>query len=260
MALTNVWRQNSDGEWVRTTAAQADREYSYSVSVNAAHFRCYSCFQYVTFVKGGPTRASHFKHSRGDINKECEDRSQSISRSAISTPSDIPAPMRLLIQGGRARFQIGLLPISDEELNRAIDAKLMILIKGDRGTSRAYRVDRSRFSPHITSWIDLPEDWIDSYQLCFEPSRHAPNMWRRKALWIGDDRALFDASTGRRMPDRSDVLVGKEYYFVKCHSMFFSYSKMDVSIERINGQGYNVWIYKVKALRYSSRASDFFFY
>ena len=259
MALTNVWRQNTDGEWVRTTAAQADREYSYSVSVNAAHFRCYSCFQYVTFVKGGPTRASHFKHSRGDINKDCEDRSQSISRNAINTPSDIPVPMRLLIQGGRARFQIGLLPICDEELNRAIDAKLTIIIRGNRGTPRVYRVDRSRFSPHITCWIDLPDEWIDSYQLCFEPSHHAPNMWKRKGLWIGDDGALFDVSTGRRMPDRSDIQVGKEYYYVNGHSVFFSYSKMDVSIERINVQGYNVWIYKVKVLRYSSGASDFCF-
>lgn len=259
MALTNVWRQNADGEWVRTTAAQADREYSYSVSVYAAHFRCYSCFQYVTFVKGGPTRSSHFKHSRGDINKDCEDRSQSISRNAINSPSDIPAPMRLLIQGDRARFQIGLLPISDEELNRAIDAKLTIIIRGNRGTPRVYRVDRSRFSPHITCWIDLPEEWINSYQLCFEPSRHAPNMWKRKILLISEEGALFEASTGRRMPERSDAQVGKEYYFVIDHSVFFSYSKLDVSIERISFQGYNVWIYKVKALRYSTGASDFFF-
>ena len=96
MALTNVWRRGSDGEWERTTAAQEDAERDYSVSVKAASYRCYSCFQYVTFVKGSVSRASHFKHSRGDVNKDCEDRSQYSSRSIDYIPSDMPMPMRLL--------------------------------------------------------------------------------------------------------------------------------------------------------------------
>lgn len=259
MALTNVWRRSSDGEWERTTAAQEDAERDYSVSVKAASYRCYNCFQYVTFVKGGLSRASHFKHSRGDVNKDCEDRSQYASRNIINTPSDMPAPMRLSIEGSHAMFQIGLLPISDEELNRAIAAKLTITLKGNRGAPRDYRVDRSRFSAHITTWIDLPEEWINRYQLSFEPSQLVPNMWKRKVLPISDDGALFDVSTGKRLPDRSDVQVGREYYFVIGHSAVFSYSKMDISLERVIIQGYNVWVYKVKALRYSSRASDFFF-
>lgn len=259
MALTNVWRRGSDGEWERTTAAQEDAERDYSVSVKAASYRCYSCFQYVTFVKGGVSRASHFKHSRGDVNKDCEDRSQYASRSIDYIPSDMPMPMRLSIQGSHALFQIGLLPIGDEELNRAIAAKLTITLKGNRGVSRVYRVDRSRFSPHITTWIDLPEEWICRYQLSFEPSQSVPGMWKRKALSIGDDGALFDASTSRRLPERSDVQVGREYYFVKDHSAAFSYSEKDICLERVNVQGYNAWVYKVKALRYSSRSSDFFF-
>lgn len=259
MALTNVWRRNSDGEWERTTATREDAERDYSVSVKAADYRCYSCFQYVTFVKGNTSRASHFKHSRGDINKNCEDRIQYTSRSNIYTPSDTPIPMRLFVQGCCARYQIGFLPVSEEELNKAIAAKLTITLKSNRGTPRVYRVDRSRFSPHITTWIDLPEEWISGFQLSFEPSQSSPNIWRRKALPIGEDGALFDVSSGRRLPDRSDVQTGRDYYFVKSHSVAFSYSQMDINLERVKVQGYNVWIYRIKALRYSSRASDFFF-
>lgn len=75
MPLTNVWAQDQTGEWVRTTAAAMDREYDYSVSVSSRTFRCYNCFQYVTFVKGTEYRISHFKHSRGEEDKDCEDRS-----------------------------------------------------------------------------------------------------------------------------------------------------------------------------------------
>ena len=82
MALTNVWRRKTDGEWVRTNALQADREYDETVQAVAGHFRCYSCFHYVAFVNG-KSKPSYLIHSSGDVDKNCEDRSQSTCRTAI---------------------------------------------------------------------------------------------------------------------------------------------------------------------------------
>lgn len=118
MPLTNVWTRNSNGEWTRTTAMQTDKQYSYSVSAYSHHFRCYNCFQYVTFVKGSSNRISHFKHSAGYSDKDCEDRSFNDNAAYTNASvANMEMPMRLTVDNSQITVSIGLLPINYEELN-----------------------------------------------------------------------------------------------------------------------------------------------
>lgn len=73
--LTNVWCRDGQGEWTRITAEEAEKDYRYTVSVHSRLFRCYHCFQYVTFVKGDG-KTSHFRHSSVEMDKSCADRCQ----------------------------------------------------------------------------------------------------------------------------------------------------------------------------------------
>lgn len=50
MPLTNVWTPDQTGEWVRTTAAAMERVFPHGASANSHFFRCYNCFQYVTYI------------------------------------------------------------------------------------------------------------------------------------------------------------------------------------------------------------------
>ena len=259
MALTNVWRRKSDGEWVRTNAFQADREYDETVQAVARHFRCYSCFQYVTFVKGTAYQSSHFRHSRGDENKDCEDRSQYTYSSTISSISDLPMLMRLRVENGLAHFQIGFLPVSETELEKLISRGTMLNIRGSFGLPSVYRVNQSRFVPHMTAWIDLSEALARRYSVSFDPAGNIPPLWRRPVECITEEGAVFDAATGRRLQSRGDVLVGRDYYFVKPHRVWFGYSANDVSIEQAPVRSSQLYYYKIRAERYSAKASDFFF-
>lgn len=102
MPLTNVWTRDSNGEWIRTTAVSTDKSYQYSVSADSRHFRCYSCFQYVSFVKGSKTRISHFKHSAGYSDKDCEDRTFNTNNAYTYTSvASMNMPMRLALDGSR---------------------------------------------------------------------------------------------------------------------------------------------------------------
>ena len=124
MPLTNVWTQDQTGEWVRTTAAAMDREYDHTVPVYSHTFRCYNCFQYVTFVKGNEYRISHFKHSRGEEDKDCEDRSfGSGGYTYGSGVTDVPDPMRIQFDGNRAYLEIGFFPVSVATIEKAIAEK-----------------------------------------------------------------------------------------------------------------------------------------
>ena len=258
MALTNVWRRKGDGEWVRTNALQADREYDETVQAVAGHFRCYSCFHYVTFVKS-KSKTSYFMHSSGDIDKACEDRSQNTYRTAIYSISDLPMPMRLRIENGLAHFQIGFLPVPEGELRKLFSQNIKLNIRGNAGLSGVYRVDQSRFAPHMTSWIDLPESCVRRYSVSFDPPGNVPPQWKRPVDLIADEGAVFDASTGRRLQARGDVLVGRDYYFVKPHRVCFSYFGTDVSVEQAPVRSNHLYFYKIRAIRYSAKASDFFF-
>ncbi len=84
-------------------------------------FRCYSCFQYVAFVKGNVYRP-YFKHSASETSKDCEDRSLIYSSGTYSPQGqiDAPDPLRLILDRNRVVLEIGFLPASVVELKKAI--------------------------------------------------------------------------------------------------------------------------------------------
>ena len=125
MPLTNVWTQDRTREWVRTTASAMDRVYDYTVSVSSHTFRCYSCFQYVTFVKGNGDRISHFKHSPGEEDKNCEDRSFGTGGYTYGSGiTDVPDPMRVRLDGNRVYLEIGFFPVPAAVMEKAIKQRM----------------------------------------------------------------------------------------------------------------------------------------
>lgn len=80
MALTDVWWRGINGEWARTTASEAD----------------------VTFVKSTDSVISHFKHSRGDTNKDCEDRSVNPNSAYLQQIPLSEFPLKLLMDKAKA--------------------------------------------------------------------------------------------------------------------------------------------------------------
>lgn len=260
MPLTNVWTRDSNGEWVRTTATTTDKRYLYSVSADSHHFRCYSCFQYVTFVKGSSTRISHFKHSAVYYDKDCEDRSinAATTYSYISIDDNMDMPMRLVLEGARISVSVGLLPINYDELKNCIASNLQITLTDTRGTSIVYRADWSRFAPNIITWLDVPTQSIAKLTVSFSPTSIKPKVWSGVIAEIPSTGALFDAKTGRRIPNKGDAVVNHGYLFLVKRNWTKDHAR-DVQITKLNIKD-SLWnVYKVQAIRFSEDASDFFF-
>lgn len=260
MPLTNVWTSDSNGEWIRTTAASTDKRYPHSVSADSRHFRCYSCFQYVTFVKGNGNRISHFKHSAGYSDKDCEDRSLNAADAySYTSAAAMEMPMRLVYDGDRISTSVGLLPVNYDELKKCVDNNLQITLKGTQGIPAVYRVDWNRFAPNMTTWLDVPTQSIAKRTAAFSPASIKPKLWSGVIAEIPSVGALFDAQTGRRIPDKGDAAVDHEYLFLVKRNRLISYKARDVQVTKLNTNDVLWNVYKVQAVRFSEAASDFFF-
>lgn len=260
MPLTNVWTRDSNGEWIRTTAVSTDKSYQYSVSADSRHFRCYSCFQYVSFVKGSKTRISHFKHSAGYSDKDCEDRTFNTNNAYTYTSvASMNMPMRLALDGSRIMVSVGFLPVRCNELKKCVANNLQVTISGSQGVPTVYRVDWNRFAPNATTWLDVPPSGIDKLKIDFSPSASKPKLWSGVVAEIPSTGALFDVKTGRRMPDKGDVVACREYYLLLRRGRWISHNPVDVQVTKLNTSD-TLWnVYRIRALRFSEAASDFFF-
>lgn len=260
MALTNVWTRSTGGEWVRTTAQEAEHRHDYSVSVYSHQFRCYSCFQYVTFVSSSADRVCHFRHSSGYTDKDCEDRSVNNGRGPVHTIlSEAPTPMRLVLDRDRAFLYIGMQPIGRDELRKCISAQMQITLGSKQSEHSVYRVDESRFIPNVITWLPVPLASIDKLSVEISPSYARPRVWSGSVEPISSRGALFDAQTGRRIADKGDVVVGREYlWLVKRSKLIYGYSA-DVMRQSISIQDRTWTISRICARRFSASASDFFF-
>lgn len=259
MPLTNVWCRDAHGEWVRTDAEKTDRNHRISVPADSHMFRCYSCFQYVAFVKGNVYRP-YFKHSASETSKDCEDRSLIYSSGTYSPQGqiDAPDPLRLILDRNRVVLEIGFLPASVVKLKKAIDANATISIRGSSGTPDTYRVDYSRFVPHAMSWLHLPLAWANNFSVTSKPTGSIPKLWLIKRTPLSKSGDLFDCRTGRRVPEKSDVMVGKEYYFL-CSRWTYLPTRRSIEAKQIDIYDREWNLYKICAKKYTDDAADFFF-
>ncbi len=259
MPLTNVWCRDAHGEWVRTDAEKTDRNHRISVPADSHIFRCYSCFQYVAFVKGNVYRP-YFKHSASETSKDCEDRSLIYSAGSYSSQgqANAPDPLRLLLDRNHVVLEIGFLPASVAELKKAIDANATISIRGSSGTPDTYRVDYSRFVPHTMCWLHLPLAWAKNFSVTSKPAGSTPKLWSIKRTALSESGDLFDCRTGRRVPEKNDVMVGKEYYFL-CSRWKYLPTRRSIEVKQVDISDREWSLYKICARKYTDDAADFFF-
>ena len=249
MPLSNVLRRQANGEWVRTTVDEADKLFPCSVPVSEKRFRCNICYQYVTFRK-----AQHgFWHSRGETNKDCEDRIKSASNRAPLVHEILPLPLKLLEQDDAIDCYVGFPPVPElqtlEEQNFTVR-----LSSGPR--SAHYLVDRSRFSEHETSWISFPISWLFSLVVTYSSESLRPIRWSKRVSIESRYGLLFDGITGYQIMENGDVLPNHDYILVQSKELSWL-DPPDISIERLNSR--ILYIYRIRATAYSDAASNFFF-
>ena len=110
MPLTHVYYWESNVGYRPITIEEADKLYSHGCTVPAdrtSRFVCGICAQHVGLSKrrkGTGTR--HFYHSRGEDDKECEDRAKAYSAVPVGYNCH-PMPLRIKVAHGSYLLELG---------------------------------------------------------------------------------------------------------------------------------------------------------
>ena len=256
-SLTHVCMWTDKG-WKRISAVEAAKLHpGGTVSARSGLFICELCGQYVSFSAGNRYER-HFKHSLGEKNKDCLDRTSEIGHSSSYGFQEPNLPLRITgATSSSFRFEIGLIRIPKDLLSK--DFSLEIKPKGAPNTS--YVFGRERLNCDSITYLPIGGRPFENYTLSFQNgSRKLREFWPAEIEGIDPKGTLFEKVSGKKLMYDDDVEIRKEYYLLK-RDDFFSSSRSSIRIRRISQKnfGKEIWtLYVVSASVFNEDAARFY--
>lgn len=255
MALKHVcvWK---DGGWKKADP----KDFSYKIGVNSRMLMCELCGQYVTLARG-EKRIPHFKHSRNEETKLCEERSKygcenfRWLESKTLPPQELP--LRICVSESTFHFEIGFVTLPNFFLEKISSAVLKI--KSESQNKKTFLTER--LYENSTTWLDVGTFPEKSYSIELTPNNEEVfSFWSNKVLGVNENGTLFDGASGRKLLIDSDVRIGKQYYLMLATE---NYSKSsDVELRRICSKKFfdKIWnLYEIGEIRKLSESAAKFF-
>ena len=151
-ALTHVSMKYGDSGWKHVTAEEAEALFpKQSVPAGTRQFICECCGQDVSFTKDG-INVRHFKHSRGEEDKTCEERVARNAECEIVQYNTYDFPLRLALDDTDFNLSIGIPQC-------AIKTKdIKVTVQGKREGEHEYTIRNEAASGLV--WLDLNKDKI----------------------------------------------------------------------------------------------------
>lgn len=250
--LTHVSRW-MHGKWERITAEEADELFPYTVPANQKVFICELCGHYVTFTGPGAglgKRTRHFRHSRGDEDKNCEERSIGYDNAPLQE-KDRGLPIIIHVDGDRCTFSLGFPALPDDILSD-MQAESVIIKYGSE--SRKYNI--SRFNYGRRTYFSVGTQLEKRYIITFSSDilRSSCGFPEITEGFVGSGR-LFDVRSGRLVQFDGDVSVGRKYFYytrIRMSEMKTPYVKRLMTLDH----GY--LLYEVMPTALDRRNAEFF--
>lgn len=255
MALKHVcvWK---DGGWKKATP----KDFSDKINVNSRMLMCELCGQYVT-LSMGEKQVPHFRHSRGEETKLCEERSKASDEnfrwleSKILPPQELP--LRICVSEPTFHFEIGFVTLPKFFQGKISSAGLKI--KSESQNEKTFLTER--LYENSTTWLDVGSFPEKSYSIELTPNNEEVfSFWSNKVLGVNENGTLFDGASGRKLLTDSDVRIGKQYYLMLDTE---NYSKSsDVELRRICSKNFlgKIWnLYEIGEIRKLSESAAKFF-
>ena len=259
MSLENVYYWDDDS-WKKITAEEfVKNNPDIKVAAKAKIFWCETCGQYVILANGENNKA-HFKHSSAEEIKNCDDRTQNLSKNSWLN-SHNPThnlPIKILVEDDNFYFQIGLIQLPHKLFEDAKNCRITIQIAEQI-------LNRSDLSDYIIeeriTWLDVGSFPAKFYSLKFEPKISGINFyWAEKISGINSQGTVFDYSTGKKIFYDADVKVNSKYFLLTDEEIFFPPKSVKVKflMDKHISAGKNYFLYEVEAQELSEEAAKFF--
>ena len=242
MSLTHVamWTEHGLKD---ITAEQASKLHPKGkVSAHGGFFICKICKQYVTLAAGEKNK-KHFRHSSGESDKSCEDRSAYIPYKNNLSLEFVP-PIKIQIVDNHAfKLKIGFFLPTDKKINGRFQIELI-----DDNNSLSY--DFSRLNTYSLTYLDVGDKPASYYII-----NNSFGLFPKKVNGIKEKGALFDSLNCKKIPNDADVKINNTYYLLTKKNIINSYEDIDIELICVQNSWY---LYSVTAKKFNSEAARFF--
>lgn len=216
-----------------------------SVLAKSGIFMCGKCHKYVYF-SDGKKRGRYFGHSRGDEDKECEDRSHYYDDS-YNALDDPQYSLKITYTKSRFSFAVGLTLCLDGL------AEGTFKIVPSEGSPFVYNF--SRFGGSIFKYFEIGETLAPEYEIVTGDIKIS--TFPHKVIGMTDNFAIFKAESGKRLPEWANIQVKTEYLLL-CKEQFIGYNSSSLTRRFVLAKnGY--YLFSVTANRFDESARDYFY-
>ncbi len=198
--------------WTHITADQAAELHpGGSVSSYSGLFMCELCGQYVSFHQGG-YQSPHFRHRSAEKSKDCPERTFGSSYSFRYDAKIHDLPIKITgISSNSFYFELGLIRVPKSILSE--DFFISVTASGNRNT--VFKFSSERLYSEGTTFLSIGNIPYPKYTLSYpESKKELSKFWPYSINGIDVSGTLFDKKSGKRLPYDSDVVTGKDYYFL----------------------------------------------
>lgn len=249
--LTHVSIRDSELGWRRITVEEAAGLYpGQTVSANDRIFMCELCGQYVPFANPDEGER-YFMHSRGEENKNCEERTLRSKSYPTPQSSCYLLPLKIVLNFPCRSFSLHIGIPKVEEFETA--AKVIVV--GEEPRPHSFLLSE-RMNDIGLTWLDLGQDI--SLQYAIQTKGFHAHNWPERVPGINPDGAVFDG-VGGKMLCPGDEVVEKHWYYLLTDSIppyCGDISCTELAQKTIRGK---IWgIYKIKAIAFSPDTVRYF--
>lgn len=261
MPLTHVCMWSEHG-WKRITASEATRlRPGGTVSARSGLFMCDICGQYVTLTSGY-IRDPYFKHSSEEKSKDCPERTFGTVVTYDFSTNVHTLPIRIhILNNSTVKIEIGFMDIPTSVMGKRDSRKIVINGRGLQDGPFTYSLERLNRDSITYLYVgNIPaEKYCITYPI---ESSKLGSYWPSVAEGVSREGSLFDAISGKKLPEDADVIVNHPYYLVTTHNLLHisSYQNMNIKIVcQTSGDWYNRWnVYLVEARSLDEGPARFF--
>jgi len=261
MALNHVSMWTDKG-FQPTTPYQAAQIHPYGASSKSGLFVCRLCGQYVSFIQNS-YYTYFFKHSRGDEDKSCPERSFGSSGSASISIKQYSLPIQLTVNSAmNYTLAIGIvLPVGISTSGGVIQIEA-------QGFQKPFIFRTDNMTKDNISYFSIGQDIAEHYYLTVQNKSSAvlEGMIPSVIEGIPSEGCLFrvaaNTRTGKKIPQGANVQISTEYYLLTMEDIVLSDSMRHsiicnrISVCRVQ---YRQWyVYRVKAIKFDENAAEFF--
>ena len=238
--------------WEVKTAFSLAKLSPQGIPMNSKCLRCPCCLQPLTLVCA-INKVPYFRHPSSEQDKSCALRAQTFRYYGFEA-GERQYPLKIQIVGRGIQFFIGFFRVSEELLSDGFTFELRVLMDDRKWKEKKFHSDRV-FASTMT-YLGIGS------QPPIEVVVNAPREteWPRTRVGVKQTGSLFDADSGKLLPNDADVVVGKNYFLlIKTGELQKNPDRYSLSIKKepVDIEGWDLFI--CRADRATEGSANFFF-